>query len=291
MANNYKSKYETITADESLPGKVDLYDKPGSKCYTNKHWHKNLEICYVVDGNMWTMTDNVDKDITNGDYVVINSESVHQTCGKYPDINVKYLVVSFSYNSIIQLYPEFDHYRYDPYLNDTSRMKIRDCLKAMVFEIENKNELSKIKCALYMYTIMVELVTKCAEKRPYDSFVKHEDLEYAEKAEEYMRANFRQKITLIDISDYVGLTPTYFSRYYKHATNKTFKSHLNLIRLENALMDIQENRISETQAAKNNGFPSVKSFIATFKSIYKCSPSEYEKRYHEAPPLSEIRRL
>ena len=291
MANNYKSKYETITADESLPGKVDLFDKPGNKCYTNKHWHKNLEICYIVEGNMWTMTDNKDRDIANGDYVVINSESVHQTCGKYPDVNVKYLVVSFSYNSILQLYPEFDKYKYDPYLNDDARIKIRDCLKAMVFEVENPNEFSKIKCLAYMTQIMIELVTKCRELRPLDSIVKHEDLEYAEKAEEYMRNNFRDKITLIDISDYVGLTPTYFSRYYKQSTNKTFKGHLNLIRLENALIDIEENGVSETQAAKNSGFPSVKSFIATFKSVYKCSPSEYSKRYHEKPPLSEIRKL
>lgn len=291
MANNYKSKYETITADDNLPGKVDLYNKPGNRCYTNKHWHKNLEICYVVSGNMWTMTDNVDRDITNGDYIVVNSESVHQTCGKYPDVNVKYLVVSFSYNSMMQLYPNFNRYRYDPGINDEARMRIRDFLKAIVFETENPNEYSKLKCSSYMFQIMVELVTKCALVRPLESYIHHEDLEYAEKAEEYIRANYRQRITLVDVADHVGLTPTYFSRYYKQATNKTFKSHLNLIRLENALIDIHEKGYSETKASKENGFPSVKSFIATFKYVYKCSPSEYIKKYHEEPPLSEIRKL
>lgn len=290
MASSYKSKHETITADDSLPGKVSFYNKPGRECYTNKHWHKNLEICYVVDGNMWTMTDNKDRDISNGDYVVINSESIHQTCGKDPYEYVKYLVVSFSYNTIIQLYPEFDNYIYDVRVNNDARIKIREILKSMVFEIENPSEFTKLRNSSYMTQIMIELITKCRQRKSEDMIVHHEDLEYAEKAEHFIRENYKEKITLIDVSDHVGLTPTYFSRYYKQATNKTFKSHLNLIRLENALLDIQNNGANESKAAINNGFPSVKSFIATFKSIYGCSPSEYAKKYHEEPPISEIRK-
>ena len=82
MANGYRCKYEIVTADNNLPGKVMLYEKTGSECFTNKHWHKNLEINYIVRGRMWTMQNNVDRDLGDGDFVVVNSEDVHQTCAE-----------------------------------------------------------------------------------------------------------------------------------------------------------------------------------------------------------------
>lgn len=291
MARNKKSKYETVGVDNKLPGKVLYYDKPGSECYTNKHWHKNLEIDYVVKGQMWTMQDNKDRDIGEGDYVVVNCESIHQTCGKYPNENVKYLVVLFSYNYIKQYFPNVDDYCFDPLKNDSARVKIRQLLKSIVYEIENPSEFSNLKNNSYMTEIMVELFTKCREERPEENRKHTEDLEYARKAMEFIRENYKEKISLDDISAYVGLTPTYFSRYFKQATNKTFKKYISLVRLENALLDIQNKGMSESAAAVANGFPSVKSFIETFKQVYKCSLSEYYKKYHEEPSISELRKL
>ena len=85
MSANYKGKYEIVTADDNLPGKVTLYEKAGRDCFTNRHWHKNLEIDYIVRGCMWTNMNGVDKDLYDGDYMLINSEAVHQTCGKDPE--------------------------------------------------------------------------------------------------------------------------------------------------------------------------------------------------------------
>ena len=101
------------------------------------------------------------------------------------------------------------------------------------------------------------LFTKCRVKK--ESISKHDpsdDLEYAKKAIDFIKENYKEKISLDDISSYVGLTPTYFSRYFRQSTRKTFKNYLNLVRLENALLDIQNNNDSETHAALTNGFPS-----------------------------------
>lgn len=291
MPNNYRCKYEIVTADDNLPGKVLLYDKPGSRCYTEKHWHKNIEINFVIRGKMWTMQNNVDKDITDGEYVVVNSEAVHQTCGKYPDENVKYLVVLFSYNYIKSYFQDFDNYTFDVDKNEQAKARIKDLLKAIVFECENKGEFSEFKISCAMSQILLNLFTKCRIEKETKPVNTKEELEYAAKAIEFIKDNFREKISLDDISSYVGLTPTYFSRYFKQATFKTFKNYLNLVRLENALWDIQNNGANETTAAFDNGFPSVKSFISVFKSVYGCAPSEYVKIYHEEPKISEIKKL
>lgn len=292
MPNGYRCKYEIVTADNNLPGKVMLYEKPGRECFTNKHWHKNLEIDYIIKGRMWTMQNGVDRDISDGEFVVVNSEDVHQTCGKTPDERVKYLVVLFSYNYIKAYFSNFENYTFDVNKNEQAQQRIAQLLKAIVFEVENKGEFSDLKISCAMSQILMLLFTKCRVKKTNVS--EHEptdDLEYAKKAIDFIKENFREKITLEDISSYVGLTPTYFSRYFRQSTRKTFKNYLNLVRLEHALLDIQNNNVSETQAALANGFPSVKSFIAVFKSVYGCAPSEYVKIYHEVPPISEIRKI
>ena len=293
MATNYKGKYEIVTADDNLPGKVTLYQKPGRDCYTNKHWHKNLEIDYVVRGCMWTSLNGADRDLYNSDYILINSEAVHQTCGKTPDDPVKYLVVLFSYNYIKSYFPEFDSYYIDVDINEQARARVRDLLKAIVFEVENPSDFSKLKISCAMAQILMHLFTKCRVKRPQDelSAVEQNGPEYIAKAISYIRDNYRNRISLEEISSFVGLTPTYFSRYFKATTQKTFKSYLNLLRLENTLIDIQQNGLNETRASLENGFPSVKSFIAVFKSVYGCAPSEYIKIYQEEAPISEIHKL
>lgn len=293
MPSNTKGKYEIITADDNLPGKVILYEKPGRDCFTNKHWHKNMEIDYIVRGRMWTNLSGEDRDLYDGDYVLVNSETIHQTCGKDPEEPVKYLVVLFSYNYMKTYFPTFDRYWFDVDRNEQVRARVRELLKAIVFEVENPGDLSTFKISCAMNQIMLYLFSKCRQPRPGDpdSPEDEDEPEYIAKAIDFIRENYRERISLEDISSFVGLTPTYFSRYFKATTNKTFKSYLNLMRLENTLVDIQQNGMNETRASLENGFPSVKAFIAVFKRVYGCAPSEYAKRYHEEAPISEIQKL
>ena len=292
LPKNYRYKYEIISADDNLPGKVVLFDKPGQECYTNKHWHKNIEIIYIIKGNFWVMINGEDHDLTDGDIIVINNDDIHQTCGKLPQENVKYLVVQFSYNFIKAYFEDFESYSFNIEKSVSAKTEITKLLKGIVAETENQSEFSDLKISASMSQILVNLFVLCREERVHSQNIpEHEELEYAKKAIDYIKLNFKERITLGEIASHVGLTPTYFSRYFKQNTRKTFKQYLNLIRLENALRDIQTTGISETRAALENGFPSVKAFIAAFKSVYNCTLSEYIKQYHDVPSVSEIRRI
>ena len=292
MAKNYRYKYEIVSADDNLPGKVILFDKPGSECYTNKHWHKNIEIDYVLKGKLWVMANNEEMDVADGEYFVINNDDIHQTCGKNPDENVKYLVVLYSYNFIKAYFDDFESYSFNVEKSKEAKAEIKRQLDLIVECVEEQGDFTDLKITSAMTQILIELFTKCLEERAKTHpEIENEELEYAKKAIDYIKLNFRERITLGEIASHVGLTPTYFSRYFKQNTRKTFKQYLNLVRLEHALRDIQTSGISETRAAVENGFPSVKAFIAAFKSVYNCTLSEYIRQYHDIPSISEIRRI
>lgn len=292
MAKNYRYKYEIVSADDNLPGKVILFDKPGQECYTNKHWHKNIEIDYVLSGDLWFMANNEEGVIRDGEYIVINNDDIHQTCGKEPSENVKYLVVLYSYNFIKAYFEDFESFSFNVDNNPEAKAEIKRQLDGIVKCVEEQGDFTELKITAAMTEILIQLFTKCMEERAKTHpEAENEELEYAKKAIDYIKLNFKERITLGEIASHVGLTPTYFSRYFKQNTRKTFKQYLNLVRLEHALRDIQTNGISETRAAIENGFPSVKAFIAAFKSVYNCTLSEYVRQYHDIPSISEIRRI
>lgn len=287
MSDN--GEYEVLKLDDDLPGKVILYEKPGKECFTKKHRHKGLEIDYLIRGRMWASINSKDYDLLEGEYILIDSESAHQTCGKFPDKTVRYLVVLFSYSYIKTYFKDFDLYQFDLDKSQQAKFKVKEQLNSILFELENESKFSKLKISCAMNQILSMLFTKCSEFRSDAAErIKITENDYAQKAICFIKENFRERITLEDISAYVGLKPTYFSRFFRKATGKTFINYLNLVRLENALTDMQENGKNEKTAAIKNGFSDVKPFISVFKSIYVCSLSEYIKQYKEEPPVSKI---
>jgi len=238
------------------------------------------------------MANNEEMDVADGEYFVINNDDIHQTCGKNPDENVKYLVVLYSYNFIKAYFDDFENYSFNIEKSKEAKAEIKRQLDLIVDCVEEQGDFTDLKITSAMTQILIELFTKCLEERAKTHpEMENEELEYAKKAIDYIKLNFRERITLGEIASHVGLTPTYFSRYFKQNTRKTFKQYLNLVRLEHALRDIQTSGISETRAAVENGFPSVKAFIAAFKSVYNCTLSEYIRQYHDIPSISEIRRI
>lgn len=88
---------------------------------------------------------------------------------------------------------------------------------------------------------------------------------YAKSVIEYIGCNFTENINLKDMADLVGLTSSYFSKYFKNITGTNFTQYLNSVRLEHALNEMLYKGQTVTKATMNNGFPNVKSFIEICK--------------------------
>lgn len=70
------------------------------------------------------------------------------------------------------------------------------------------------------------------------------------------------------------MTPAHFSKYFKDKTEETFSKYLRRVRLEHAIDDLRNKKITVRQAAIENGFPNVNSFIMSCKSEYGRTPAE-----------------
>lgn len=269
--------YEVVKYDGSLPGKVLMQDKPGWRCNTFLHWHKELEFVYMIDGVLDAKISGENIQIKSGDFYFCNSEEIHITSAPDKDKVIKYIVVLLSNEFMRSFCDQIDRIQFK--IKEESRGKISDMLRQLVSIMESGDEYKLLKVNAVFMNIYHLLLTECAvEKKNLLPINMPDNFAYAKTIIEYIGCNYTENINLKDMADLVGLTSSYFSKYFKNITGTNFTQYLNSVRLEHALNEMLFKGQTVTKAAMNNGFPNVKSFIEICKKIYGCTPMEYKKQ-------------
>lgn len=106
----------------------------------------------------------------------------------------------------------------------------------------------------------------------HDTF---EDYDKMKLVYEYVQKNFAEKITLEEVSSVASMTTVSFNRFIKKRTGKTFVNYINDIRIGYAARWLVEKDLSVSEIAFRSGFNNLANFNRSFKTIKKCTPSQY----------------
>ena len=98
----------------------------------------------------------------------------------------------------------------------------------------------------------------------------------------HVKNNFREEITLGEISDMVSMTIPSFCRYFKKITNKTFVQFVNEYRLVHASKLLAEHPMSIGEVCLESGFNNFSHFNKSFKAFTGKSPSAYRNELKKA---------
>lgn len=98
-----------------------------------------------------------------------------------------------------------------------------------------------------------------------------------EKAIEYIRSHICQKIAAEDVCRHIGLSKTYFSKYFKEKTNLNFRDYLLGLKIDYAQQKLLENRYTPSELASLLGYEEYSSFSRAFKARTGFSPQDYQK--------------
>ena len=99
-----------------------------------------------------------------------------------------------------------------------------------------------------------------------------------EKIDKYISCNFRDKISLQELADYVGMSRTYFSIFFKTHYKEGFSDYLNRKRLECAVSLLLKTDLPISAISEDCGFTTVQYFTRTFKRMMGVSPGVYRRR-------------
>ncbi len=99
-----------------------------------------------------------------------------------------------------------------------------------------------------------------------------------EQAKNYINENFRNDVSLYEISRYCCVSPFHFSRIFKKITTFSPYQYLYNIRLKHGEMLLKNSTILISEIALSCGFCSVEHFATAFKQRYQVSPTLYRKQ-------------
>ncbi|WP_304943454.1 helix-turn-helix domain-containing protein [Vallitalea guaymasensis] len=100
---------------------------------------------------------------------------------------------------------------------------------------------------------------------------------YYMEIKEYIEKNYSEDISLNKISSHIGLTPSYFSTFFKEQFNKSFVDYLNRIRIDKAKEMLVTTQLSITEIGFKVGFNTIQNFMRVFKKYESISPGKYRE--------------
>lgn len=94
---------------------------------------------------------------------------------------------------------------------------------------------------------------------------------------EYLNEHFTESLRLSDVAARFGLSPQYFCTYFKENLGKTLVQHINFLRIEQASRLLRETDRAIMDIALSVGFENFSYFIKRFREVFGCTPSQYRK--------------
>lgn len=91
----------------------------------------------------------------------------------------------------------------------------------------------------------------------------------------FIGKNYKETITLKEISSIANMSPTGFCRFFKSKTKKTYSKYLAEVRVESACGLLRDTDIKILDCSYASGYNNVSNFHRHFKRHTGMSPSEY----------------
>ena len=110
---------------------------------------------------------------------------------------------------------------------------------------------------------------------------KHED-ESIRKAQEFIEANFTEKISVEELAVKFAIGKRHFERRFKKATNNTPAEYIQRVKVEAAKKQLETGRKNVNEVMYEVGYSDTKTFRMVFKKVTGLLPMEYRNKYNKA---------
>lgn len=251
------------------------------------HWHPEIEITYVQKGTMCYKVNNLVYHLKEGDIVFNNSGALHSgTMENQKDCS--YIPVTFDSRLIYGFFQSTINSKYvDPVIQDSLlpavcidqsepwHRQFREFLFRVITLDREKPEFYELDIIIYlqsMWRLLLEHIT-------YEPQASRENsLEYdrIKKILSYIEENYKNRITLKDISGHIHLCESECTRLFKRHMNTTLFSFLQEYRIERSLEYLKTGE-AISDVARVVGFEDSNYYSKVFTKIKGCSPREYRK--------------
>lgn len=257
------------------------------------HWHKEIEIIYVKEGNVNIGVNDVPIQLKRNDIYFINGGDVHYFLASPESerIVIQFDLSFFQDISSLEKTNKEMRNLFSSIVQASSlwSQEVADQMRQLLMTVHEENNKRKSGYRYVIKAKMFEMLAILSREVPQNenwndqvreeisSTKQMENLERLDKIFMYIEAHYQDTITLNDISAYMGFSSFYFTKFFKKNTGTTFIQFLTEYRLNKAKWILLNEDATVTEVAERTGFSSVKTFHHQFKDLMGISPLKYKK--------------
>ncbi|MDR9853474.1 helix-turn-helix domain-containing protein [Paenibacillus sp. VCA1] len=287
-----KHRYEFIEHHEQMPFALFI----NSIDHIPFHWHKEIELIYVLKGSVDLFLDKRRFILGEEDWVVVNSMDVH----KLDRTEKENVLLTLQFDpGIVQGLGGPEKRRIDCHSAESGQNgvelsePVRAYLAQMTWELNKRNDGYQDKVLGFLHLLTGHLVRyySSPDSRDEGSGTSDVDLERLRRIMQYVDENYMNKIHLNQMAEQEHLSFYYFSHFFKSKIGISFQKYLTLVRLEKAEIELRETQKNMIDIAADCGFANVKLFNKNFKEKMGVTPSEYRQKHQKSTASSPGKHL
>jgi len=256
--------------------------------YDKWHYHKELELLYVIKGSGTRFIGDSVQEFDHGDMVLVGPNLPHVWKSDkiyYTDESLKATVILIQFvedfmGRELLLLPEMQGINElisnsvrGIKLSPEAKTNIGPLLETLVSSRGSK----RIILLLEILQLMSEDKYELLSSNWFSSSYMETQNSRINKVYDYIIANFDQKITLNELAGIAHMNNAALCRYFKASTKKTVTEFINELRIGYAYNLIHTKNYSVTQACFESGFNNLSYFHRQFKKKIGHSPSVVKK--------------
>lgn len=250
------------------------------------HWHKEMEIIYVITGKIFIRSNDKTVEGSTGDFIFIEPEAVHYIKSGNEPLNFKSLV--FDLQILNGSEEDFCQNKVSlPLISH--QMKISDKIKkgdinyeeikSSFFELnecwQKKKYFYQLEAKHLMFRFFYQILSG-----GHFSQISLESTKLTAAVKDsitYIQNHFNCELTTGIISKYVHYNEYYFMREFKKYTGKTIVEYITEYRLGKAKKLLRQSELTIEEIAFQVGFSSTSYFSHKFREMFFITPSDFRK--------------
>jgi len=234
------------------------------------HYHKSLEIGICTKGSGIFFIGNEILPFSKGDVSIIMPDEIHiaqspneePSMWKFMSIDASKLQIDFSYG-------------FSSIISDA----LISSIVHIIFDELNCQE-NQYHQVVYSYLHILGIkLSRIKEGLKYSSACSNPKSNAIAPALSYIQKNYRNNISISDLSTQCNFSVSHFSRLFKEIIGISPQAYLLQTRIKFTKILLETTTLSITYIADSSGYNTLSSFNRTFKSCFGVSPSECRKNY------------
>lgn len=259
-----QSYYNTV--DISIKEVINIsHTKRPVNFHFNRTDCRNLRLAFVISGSAVYDFRGEQVTVVPGDVLFIGNNDGY-TCKVTDAGGWEHFVITFTL---------WDADRVDSlpfkFVNKPSRPKQFEDLFSEAFRVYNSGSAA---CNMEAKALVYFIISKLLQESE-NQFFKKSKYKGIKDAAEYIKSNYKEKISMDHLVQISGYSVSHFSRLFKELYGLSPVDYINYIRIENAKKLLRTDMLTISEIAEDCGFSNVYYFSRIFKQTVGVSPKKY----------------